>query len=155
MLKVLIANKIIKNKIVRINDKNYWKLIQLGKSLQLNISPDIINLLFNFLLHTGYLTIDTQKRETGYFNLKIPNKEIRLELSEKMIDYYQQISSEFPNAIEALKNVILNDLTTTEDKLKHFTTSFEKLLKCNDFPKLIDIKNDNLNGFHANEDSFH
>ena len=117
------------------------------------IKNEIVDLFFRFIFAAGYLTIaDKQMYKSKITSIRIPNNEIKSELENKLVSYYDQVynigTKLFTNVTDELVKIISNQDT---NKLKK---SLDDLFKA--FPEFSNItKNTEVKGVHGNEDLIH
>lgn len=122
---------------------------------RIEITPYGVGLLFSYLFILGYLTNTSQE---GWY--KAPNKEIRMEFNNKIVDYYNQIFNISPALLKNLtKDIDRVFLEKDKEKISdifisHFAPKLSSLIK--DL-KLYDNNNHMKvqEGLFANEDLMH
>jgi len=136
-----------------------FKILKTIMDLGSNCSIDesVTDILFSYLFAGGYLTVKSEKE------FKLPNKEIRNEFQNKLLDHYKQqynINVElFTNVTDQLQKVLDSKIKEDIEKaIEGFKESFRRLLTA--FPKFEKITDENIGDamgqiFHGNEDLVH
>lgn len=134
------------------------KLTMLGSNYQ--ITGAGVNLLFSYLFFAGYLTMSEPPAA-----FRAPNNEIRNELGNKLLEYYQAqytIDTRLFQDVTDKMQIILNSRLQTENLyqlIQDFKLSLTTLLKS--FPKFGDLKIETQGEtsvnvlFQGNEDLIH
>jgi hypothetical protein len=120
---------------------------------QIEIKQTGIDLLFSYLVITGYLTNTLEAN-----NYIIPNKEIKTEFESKLRDYYSEIFNISPSKFNALTKE-LNSIFNQKDVQKissilreNFAPKFSSLVS---ELKLYNKDSEQVKGAFANEDLMH
>ncbi|MFW6307529.1 MAG: ATP-binding protein [Campylobacterales bacterium] len=131
-----------------IEKNNYFlpNLSNLKADERLLNSFDIENLDLEVILYqTGYLSIDTVETtpfETLQYKLKIPNKEVRLSLSDYIIDYLLKDKRRLKNKIDIYNSLL-------EDDMENLKLSLISMFASIPYNNYINNEIQNYEGFYA------
>lgn len=144
--------------LVKLNDLKFSKedfltlrnLIERGKDYELN-DDAVIDLFLRYILAAGYLTVKEGHYYSSEISVKLLNNEVKSELENKLISYYEKIyridRNYFENVTDELIKIMSHD--DTNGLKKSLESLFEQ------FPKFLVTKYTEVEGVHGNEDFLH